>query len=149
MLGGVQWRGPVGASVLQNSVRVARGGRRWCLTKLHQALAKIIRRSVQVDLGRPILLAKFVAVSAAQQRDMSVLWRSEPQNEVEIALTMSRVEQVLPAHDVSEVRLGIIDRGCQLISEQAITALDDEILGECFDGNGLRSEEAVFKVSEQ
>jgi hypothetical protein len=36
-----------------------------------------------------------------------------------------------------------------LVSEQAITALDDEILGECFDGNGLRSEEAVFKVSEQ
>jgi hypothetical protein len=119
------------------------------LTKLHQALAKIIRRSVQVDLGRAILLAQFVAVSAAQQRDMSVLWRSEPQNEVEIALTMSRVEQVLPAHDVSEVRLGIIDRGCQLISEQAITALDDEILREAFDADALGSEKAVFKVSEQ
>ena len=149
MLGGVQWRGPVGDSVLQNSVRVARGGRRWCLAKLHQALAKIIRRLAQIDLGRTILLAQFVAVSAAQQRDMSVLWRSEPQNEVEIALTMSRVEQVFPAHDVSEVWLGIIDRGCQLISEQAITSLDDKILGECFDGDGLWPEEAVVKVGEQ
>jgi hypothetical protein len=62
---------------------------------------------------------------------------------------MSRVEEVFPAHDVSEVRLRIIDRGCQLVSEQAITALDDKILGECFDGDGLWPEEAVVKVSEQ
>ena len=149
MLGAVQWRGPVGDSVFQNSVRVARGGRRWCLAKLHQALAKIIRSLAQVDLGRTILLTQFVAVSAAQQCDMSVLWRPEPQNEVEIALTMSRVEQVFPAHDVSEVRLGIIDRGCQLISEQTITALDDEIQREGFDADALGSEKAVFKVSEQ
>ena len=62
---------------------------------------------------------------------------------------MRRVQQVSPAHDVSEIRLCIIDRGGQLVSKQAITALDDEILRECFDGDALRSEKAVFKVSEQ
>ena len=103
----------------------------------------------QIDLRRAILLAQFVAVSAMQQRDMSVLRRAEPENAVQPALTMSRVEEIFPAHDVSEVRLRIIDRGCQLVSEQAITALDDEILGECFDGDGLRSEEAVLEGSEQ
>ena len=112
-------------------------------------MTEIVRRLAQIDLRRAILLAQFVAVSAMQQRDMSVLRRAEPQNGVQPALTMSRVEEVFPAHDVSEVRLRIIDRGCQLVSEQAITALDDKILGECFDGDGLWPEEAVVKVGEQ
>lgn len=145
----MQWRGPVADSVLQNGVRVACGCRRWCLAKLNQALAEIIRGLAQDDLGRAILLAQFVTVSATQQPDMSVLRRCESQNGVEIALTMRRVEQVSPAHDVSEVRLCIIDRGCKLVSEQAITAPDNEILRERFGGDTLRSEEAVLRISKQ
>ena len=103
----------------------------------------------QDDLGRAILLAQFVTVSATQQPDMSVLRRCESQNGVEIALTMRRVEQVSPAHDVSEVRLCIIDRGCKLVSEQAITAPDNEIPRERFGGDTLRSEEAVLRISKQ
>ena len=118
------------------------------MLKPHQAVTEIIRCLAQIDLRRAILLAQFVAVSAIQQGDMSVLGRAESKNGVQPALTMRRVEEILPAHDVSEVRLRIIDRGCQLVSEQAITALDNEILGKRFDGDGLRSHKAVIKVSE-
>ena len=79
MLGGMQWRGPVGDRVLQNGVRIARRCRGRCLAKQHQALTEIIRRLAQIDLGCGILLAQFVAVSAKQQRDMSVLRRAEPE----------------------------------------------------------------------
>ena len=73
------------------------------------------------------LLAELVAVPVGDHRHVRVLRPAVPEQTLEIGLPGGGGEQVRAAHHAGDPLFGVVDRGGEMIGDDAVRAMDDEV----------------------
>ena len=85
------------------------------------------QRIVALERGRARLLAELLAVRIDDDGHVQVLRCRHAEAVLQVDLASGRVEQVSAAHDVRDVRIGIVDDDRELVGPLAVRALQHEI----------------------
>ena len=92
-----------------------------------QRVAQDLRGGPQVGGRRAGLLAELVAVPVGDHRHVRVLRPAVPEQTLEIGLPGGGGEQVRAAHHAGDPLFGVVDRGGEVIGDDAVRAMDDEV----------------------
>ena len=122
-----------------------RRARRGCLLQVLETLAEVLFGCVVVQCCRAGLLAELVSSLVHHNAHMAICGWLEPEEVLQPALSMRRLQQIGAPDHMSEMGLGIINSCCQLVGVEAIAASYDKVFGRSLDASRLLPHQPVAK----